>query len=116
MRKWKPIKEYPDLYEISTDGLLRSFKTKKIRKLCYDSDGYVRYSLSVNNKTVRRAAHRLVAEAFVENTNPEEFDIVHHKNNIRDDNTFENLMWCDKKYNRSRCFVTCPCCGEKIKV
>ena len=111
--EWKTIKE-TDLYEVSSTGLLRNKKTGDLKKPGYDHDGYIKYAIVVDGKRKNRFAHRLVAEAFIPNT--ENLPVVHHIDNKRDNNCVDNLMWCTQKYNRQHAFVTCPCCGEKIKV
>lgn len=111
--EWKTINE-TDAYEISSTGLLRIKASGTIKSLLYDHDGYVRYPITVNGKRKNRFAHRLVAEAFI--PNPENYPIVHHKDNVRDNNDVSNLMWSTHKYNRQFAFITCPCCGNKIKV
>lgn len=111
--EWKTI-EYAPEYEISSTGLLRRKDTGKIKKLIYDHDGYVRYAVTVDGKRKNKFAHRLVAEAFI--PNPNQYPVIHHKDNQRDNNDVSNLEWCTQKYNRQFAYVTCPCCGEKIKV
>ena len=111
--EWKTIKE-SDTYEISSTGLLRNKKRGTVKPLAYDHEGYIRYQLTINGKRKNRFAHRLVAEAFI--PNPDDLPIVHHMDNVRDNNNVENLMWCTSKFNRQNAYVTCPCCGEKIKV
>ena len=111
--EWKTIKE-SDLYEISSTGQLRIKKTGVIKNLSYDNDGYVRYPLTIDGKRKNRFAHRLVAEVFI--PNPDNLPLVHHKDNVRDNNNVENLMWSTHKFNRQNAFVKCPCCGTKIKV
>ena len=112
--EWKDVKEAPDLYEISNTGILRTKLTEHEHLKHYDSDGYVRYQLSVDGKQRKRFAHRLVAEAYLDNS--DNHPVVHHKNNIRDDNRVENLMWATRKYNRNNAYTECPHCGEKVKV
>ena len=43
--------------------------------------------------------HRLVAEAFIKNPKPKQYNMVNHKNEIKSDNHDYNLEWCDSKYN-----------------
>ncbi len=110
---WKAI--INGKYEIHPDGLVRNSKTKKVLKSYKDRDGYVRQPIN-NGGTKIYGMHRLLAEHFIDNPNPGKFNIVHHINNVRDDNSLDNLMWCDQKYNRSKAYVVCDCCGHKIKV
>jgi hypothetical protein len=43
--------------------------------------------------------HRLVAEAFIPNPDPEHFNEINHKDENKANNHYTNLEWCDRKYN-----------------
>ena len=108
LRAWKDIKNYEGLYQVSTDGKIRSLdryvttrggakalrKGKEI-KLRKNSDGY--YMVNLSNRTY--SVHRLVAQAFI--PNPNNFPCVNHKDENRKNNNVENLEWCTHKYNNN---------------
>lgn len=108
--EWKDIyfKGKNSGYKISNIGRVKN-PDGSIAKIYYDKDGYTRFSLYIpknhpeyNNE--KRFAypykiHRAVAEAFIVNPNPTEYDIVLHKNDIKDCNFYVNLLWGNTQMN-----------------
>lgn len=95
--KWKPIKGFEGIYEVSTDGqiknLRRNILMKPYRKGKY---GHAMVGLSKNGKVTRLQVHRVVAETFI--PNPENKPEVCHKSNKYDkngllNNSVNNLCW-----------------------
>lgn len=100
---WKDIKGYEGLYQISNLGRVKSLKTGKIRKQCYDKDRYLKIELS--NKTQKSLKiHRLVAQAFI--PNPLNLPQVNHKDGNKLNNNVNNLEWVSPSENtRHRIYV-----------
>ena len=89
---YRPIKDFED-YAITECGKVISFKQKtpRIMTIWFGSSGYEDVKLRKNNKTYHKQVHRLVAEAFI--PNPENKNVVHHKDNTTTNNHKENLEW-----------------------
>lgn len=92
----KSIKGFED-YLITNTGRVYSLKSKKYLKPYKDKDGYVIVSLYKNGKSNKNKVHRLVAEAFIENSDNK--PAVDHINRVRDDNRVQNLRWVTIKEN-----------------
>lgn len=70
-----------------------------ITKGSLDKDGYLKVRLTCNDgKVCSFGAHRLVAQAFIENTDTEA-TMVNHRNGIKADNRVENLEWVTNTQN-----------------
>lgn len=98
MTQWKTIEHYLD-YEVSNTGLVRNKVSGKVLKPKKITAGYLQAELYNNGIGKTKYIHRLVAEAFIDNPNTEEYDQVNHKNSCRADNRVENLEWCSGSYN-----------------
>jgi len=95
MEQWKTIKEAPD-YEVSNYGNVRTKRNKMLRKLTRIPSGYLQIGLRVGkSKTIYRAVHRLVAEAFV--ANPCKYEHVTHIDYNKENNMVNNLKWVDTR-------------------
>lgn len=94
--RWKQVKGYDGIYEVSDQGRMRNLRSGKIlstdkpRKI----DGYCSVTLRVAmGKYCTRQVHRIVAETFLPEREPGMQ--IHHKNGIKTDNRLENLEWVD---------------------
>ena len=99
MEIWKPvpIDGYCDIYSISSKGRLKNVRRNKILAINLDNYGYPHYLMSANGKRKTITAHRLVAMAFIEN--PFNLPCVNHKDEVKTNNSVDNLEWCTVKYN-----------------
>lgn len=96
---WKPVVGYEGLYEVSSYGRVRSLRRGRILTGTINRDGYVRCHIKVNGVLKSHFVHRLVAEAFI--PNPDNLSCVNHKDEVKINNSVENLEWCDRKYNNN---------------
>lgn len=111
---WKPIKNYSEYYEISTDGRVRSFD-----RIIYDKNGirlrlnkskeissrnglYKMVGLNKNRIQTQISIHRLVALAFL--PNPENKPQVNHIDGDKLNNNMYNLEWVTAKENVQHAF------------
>lgn len=101
MEIWKPvpIDGYCEIYLISNKGRLKNIKRNKILAINLDNYGYPHYLMSANGKRKTMTAHRLVALAFIEN--PLNLPCVNHKDEVKTNNSVENLEWCSVAYNNA---------------
>lgn len=110
---WKPVVGYEEYYEVSNFGRVRSLdrwvehgrhknghKALKKGKILNEKDnghGYRTVHLTVNRITKDYYVHRLVAIAFLDNSDnlPE----VNHIDDNPANNCLDNLEWCTAQYN-----------------
>ena len=115
--KWKDIKGYENIYQVSNLGRIRSLDriyvqpsrwgTSMLKKYkgkvlnpTDNGNGYLIISLRDDNRKRKSFyVHRLVAEHFLDN--PNNLPEVNHKDEDKTNNFVENLEWCTASYNRT---------------
>lgn len=97
---WKKI-ERNDNYSINEQGQVRNDKTGYIKKPTLNKrNGYLVVDLYKNNQGEKVPIHRLVAEAFIPNS--ENKLTVDHIDGDRQNNSIENLRWATYGEQNSR--------------
>lgn len=88
MTEWRAIIEHPD-YEVSELGDVRNAKTGRVLKQFVGTRGGL--MLTIDHVSVY--AHRLVAEAFIPNDDPNYWTDVIHIDGDKQNNDVDNLKW-----------------------
>lgn len=99
--RWRWVKGYEGLYLVSDMGRVLSTPKRghcgELRTLKTNRYGYKVVSLYKDGRGREFKVHRLVARAFIANTNNK--PDVNHKNGIKTDNRAENLEWVTPSEN-----------------
>ena len=112
METWKNIKGYEGLYQVSSEGRVKSLERiiikkdgrkftvkERILKPAMNRYGYLIVALHAGDKQKTLTVHRLVCTAFHENL--ENKLCVNHINENKTDNRASNLEWCTHKENNT---------------
>lgn len=96
---WHNILGFPG-YWINKKGEVLGRRGKKL-KLGKNTKGY--YQIILKTKQVKKVfrVHRLVAEYFIYNNNPEQKNQVNHIDGNKLNNNIDNLEWCTNEYNHN---------------
>lgn len=102
--EWRPVKGYEGLYEVSNMGRVKSLHTSQGRILKqYTKDNeYMKVNLSKDGTCNTKRVHRLVATAFIQN--PNNYEVINHKDGNKKNNTVDNLEWCTRSYNTKHAY------------
>lgn len=92
-------------YLIRPDGEVYSINKNKFLKKMISNSGYHYVNLYVNKKLYHCLIHRLVAFSFCKNTKPDIYTIVNHIDGDKTNNVYDNLEWCDCKYNNNYRYI-----------
>ena len=84
-------------YEVSNLGKVRNIKSGRIIKPSLNKNGYLRIWLCENNKKKYLYLHRIIATAFIDNS--EEKPCVNHIDENKTNNDLSNLEWCTEREN-----------------
>lgn len=94
----KDINGYEGLYAITTTGRVWSYRNKKFLKPGMGQSGYLHIGLNKNGVRKNFSIHRLVAEAFIENTKGRAAEVNHIDEN-KLNNRVSNLEWLTHEEN-----------------
>lgn len=111
----KPIRGYEEHYAVDQFGRVYGIErtvtvvdggrvyekiiAEKQMKQSLHTKGYKTVTLTKDGKSRTCFVHRIVAEAFIDNSN--ELPMVNHKDEDKTNNFVENLEWCTASYNRT---------------
>jgi len=101
METWVQVIDFPE-YEVSDLGRVRRVASARgavsgcvLRP--YQSNGYLKVTLTANGRRRKAAVHRLVLESF--SGKPVPGLECCHGNGVRSDNRLENLRWASRSEN-----------------
>lgn len=113
---------YDGNYSVTDDGSVFSFISGARKQMCSCGTStnrrYQTVCLKIDGKYKNKLVHRLVAEAFLPNSN--NYPQVNHIDGCPENNNLSNLEWCTNQQNAIHAYRTglhksteCPLCGEK---
>ena len=87
--------ENGEIFNVTTGRKLSTFKGK---------DGYHRVSLFIKGKSKSYTVHRLILSAFTPNPDPNVYTEINHIDGDKDNNSLNNLEWCDRGFNQRHAY------------
>ena len=107
MEVWKKVKDYPELFEVSSRGRLRNSRTGRILKQYVHPHGYCHVATKIGGRkgiNVCFKVHREVAKAFL--PNKKNLPTVNHKDGDKTNNNVSNLEWMTYSDNTKHAYDT----------
>lgn len=101
MAIYADVPGYDGFYKVSSDGKVISANGEKSTEVA--KNGYIRVSLWRHGKGKHFLVHRLVANAFI--PNPDNLEMVNHKDGNKLNNDVSNLEWCDASHNMRHAYI-----------
>lgn len=104
VEEWRDVEGFDGKYQVSNLGRVRSTRHKsvirnKVLSPQRNPNGYLKIYLGDGNGGGKQMLiHRLVAIAFI--PNPENLEMVNHKDEDVTNNCVSNLEWCSRSYNQ----------------
>lgn len=95
---WKDVKGFEAYYSVSNKGRIFCKRKEMILISKGSIDKYRSIGLRDDKDFKTYKVHRLVAEAFIPNSENKPF--INHINCVRSDNKVENLEWCTPRENK----------------
>lgn len=99
--RWRAVEGYDSLYEVSDQGRVRKFKTRRLLRPFLDN-GSLRIDLSGPNGRRRHSVADLVAKTFLPPA--PRGCVAGHKSDDTGDNRVGNLEWLTQAENSARWF------------
>lgn len=96
---WKDMPEYEGLYRVSTHGRVCSSITGRCIIPWTNNRGYLCVKLYRKGHRTEYKVHQLVMLTFDPNGKTWLKCEVHHKDDDKTNNHFDNLQWCTRKKN-----------------
>ena len=93
-------------YQVSDTGEIKNSETGKILVQIVDRYGYNQVCLSHKGKHYALGVHRILALAFIPNSDPEHKTQVNHKDGRKYNNCTTNLEWSTPKENTIHAYKT----------
>lgn len=99
--KVRSVDRYVDIHKKDGSIMKRLYKSK-ILKVTLDKDGYEIVDLYIETGKKRHfRVHRLVGFMFIPNDDFINKNQINHKDEVKTNNSVENLEWCTHEYNNS---------------
>lgn len=102
--EWVWLYGYAGLYKIYTNGDIYSTLKKKFLKRSLQKNGYVRVTVYKDGNQAQPYLHRLLAENFIDNPDPDRLTQVNHIDGVKTNNIIENLEWTTASKNMKHAY------------
>ena len=116
--EWRDVKGFEPFYQVSSLGRVKSKDRVIIRRdgkkqpiksmrpiIRINHWGYPMIALSYGiRKQKHKFVHRIVAETFLENPNPELYDQINHIDGNKYNNRVSNLEWTNNSLNQKHAY------------